>query len=146
MAKVKSQRYEKITNPDILIDATNATAGRLASYVAKQALLGKSIVIVNCNHAIITGRRSSIINDFKEKRSRGGSSPHGPFYPKSPERIIKRLIRGMVPHRHYRGLNAMKKIMCYNSVPAEFHSAKKILAGKEKKTTILSLHDLSKEI
>ena len=32
----------------LIIDANNAVMGRLASYVAKQAMLGKEIVIVNC--------------------------------------------------------------------------------------------------
>ena len=41
----------------IVIDATNATMGRLASYVAKQALLGKQIAIVNSEKAIITGNK-----------------------------------------------------------------------------------------
>jgi large subunit ribosomal protein L13 len=56
----------------IVIDATNATLGRLASYSAKQALLGKEIAIVNCDKAVIAGKRRSIIIEYQEKRGKGG--------------------------------------------------------------------------
>ncbi len=130
----------------IVIDATNATLGRLASYAAKQSLLGKEVVIVNCKNAVITGRKASVIEDYKEKRARGGASLRGPIFPKSPERIIKRTIRGMLSYTQQRGLSALKRVTCYNDVPAEFESVKKILAGKEKKTKITTLSELSSEM
>ena len=129
-----------------IIDATNATLGRLASYAAKQALLGKEVIILNCDKAIIAGNKSTIIEAYKEKRSKGGSSQHGPFFPRSPERIMKRTIRGMLSYKQVRGREALKRIMCYNDTPEEFKEAKKITAGKEKKTDILSLQELNKKI
>jgi large subunit ribosomal protein L13 len=44
----------------MIIDATNATLGRLASFVAKQALQGKKVIIVNSEKAIITGDKKGI--------------------------------------------------------------------------------------
>ena len=130
----------------IVIDATNATLGRLASYAAKQALLGKEIAIVNCEGAVITGRKKSIISEYQEARSRGGASQKGPFFPKSPERIVKRTIRGMLSYKQGRGREAFKKIMCYNKTPEEYAEAKKIKAGKEKTFRTLSLGEISKVI
>ncbi len=132
--------------PSIVIDATNATLGRLASYVAKQSLLGKEIAIVNCSKAIITGRKRNIIDDYNNRRKKGGSAQKGPFFPKSPEKIMKRTIRGMLSYKQGRGLAALKRIRCYNQVPVELEAAKKVHAGKEKRTTVMELQELSREI
>ena len=130
----------------ILIDATNLIAGRLAAYAAKQSLLGKSVIIVNCDEAIITGKPRSIIESYKIKRQRGGSSLKGPHFPKSPERLVKRTIRGMLSYKQGRGLAAFKRIICYDSLPSEYEKSKKIVAGKEKTSDFIKLKDLSKEI
>tara|TARA_Y100000310_G_scaffold284177_1_gene306802 strand:- start:12669 stop:13073 length:405 start_codon:yes stop_codon:yes gene_type:complete len=131
---------------EIVIDATQATLGRLASYAAKQALLGKKVTIVNCEKAILTGRRKSIIKDYQKKRELGGSALKGPFFPKSPERILKRTVRGMLSYKQARGRTALKNVICHNKIPPELEKTKKITAGKEKHTTILPLLNLSKEI
>ncbi len=117
-----------------VIDGKNAVMGRLASYAAKEALKGEDIAIVNCGEIIITGNKKSIEADFEVKRNRIGHSQKGPKHPKSSEKIVKRVIRGMLPeHRSGRGKIAFKKIRCYNKVPKEFEETKKIIAGKGKK-------------
>ena len=136
----------KTINADIIVDATNATLGRLASYSAKQALLGKKIIIVNCNDAVIAGKPRGIINEYKDIRSKGGASLHGPFFPKSPEKIVKRTIRGMLPHRQQRGRSALKNIVCFNDLPEECKDLKKLAVGKPKNTKTISLRLLSREI
>lgn len=128
----------------IVIDATNGTLGRLASYSAKQALLGKEIVIVNCNDAVVTGHRKDILGKYRKARARGGSSLKGPHFPKSPERIIKRTIRGMLSYKKGRGLSAFKRIKCYNETPAEFEDAKKVKAGKQKTAKTTKLSEISR--
>jgi large subunit ribosomal protein L13 len=130
----------------IVIDATNATLGRLCSYVAKQLLLGHEVHIVNCNDAIIAGRPVSIVEEFHKNRVRRSSSLKGPFYPKVPERIVKRTVRGMLPYKKERGSEALHRLKCYNKTPAEFKEEKKILAGKEKKTKTITLKQLSDKI
>ena len=47
-----------------IIDGTGAIMGRLASYVAKEALKGEEVVILNCNDVIITGNRKNIKKNF----------------------------------------------------------------------------------
>ena len=66
----------------VVIDAKGSILGRLASYAAKQALLGKSIVIVNCKYALLTGKRATTIKEYNAIRRRGGSSLKGPFFPR----------------------------------------------------------------
>jgi len=132
--------------PALVIDATNAILGRLASYVAKQSLLGKKIAVVNCSKAVISGKRRRIIEEYKEIRAKGSAALKGPFFPKHPDKIIKRTIRGMLSYKKGRGKEAFKRIRCYNEIPKELEKAKKIKAGKEKKTKTIKLSDLSSNI
>ena len=131
----------------IIIDATNATLGRLASYAAKQALQGKKVIIVNSERAIVTGRKKATLEEYRQKRKRGGSGLRGPFFPKEPEKILKRTIRGMLPDfRKGRGRESFKRILCYKDVPEEYKKEKMIKAGKEKKARYINIKQISKKI
>jgi len=128
-----------------IIDGENATMGRLASFVAKQALKGEEITILNSDKVIITGNKKNIKREFLEKRGRVGSSQKGPKVSKSSEKIVKRVIRGMLPdHRKGRGREAWKRIKCYVGIPKEFENVKKISAGKEKRTKFVEVKDILK--
>ena len=110
-----------------VINGEGAVLGRLASYVAKELLKGEEIAVVNCSEVIISGNKKSIEEEFKEKRSRFGSSQKGPKHHKSSEKMVKRVIRGMLPdHREGRGREAFKRIKCYNQVPKELEEMKMI--------------------
>lgn len=126
-----------------IIDGKNAVLGRLASYVAKEALKGEEIIILNCNQIIITGNKKQIKETFEQRRRRVGSSQKGPKHSQINEKIVKRVIRGMLPnYREGRGREAFKKIKCYNKTPKEFEDKKKIVSGKKKKTKFVKLKDL----
>lgn len=127
---------------ELIIDGTNATMGRLASYAAKQALLGKKITIVNCEEVVIIGNKQDIVEKYKRKIAMGGAGLKGPKVQRNPERILKKTIRGMVSHKEGRGRDAVKRIICYNKVPKEYESAKKIHAGKEKRGKFMTLKEL----
>jgi large subunit ribosomal protein L13 len=103
----------------IFIDADNQVAGRLASKAAKEALKGKHVFIVNAEKAVITGNPKFVIKRYYEMVNRGDPY-HGPFYPKIPDRMLKRIIRGMLPHRKPNGKKAFLRIKVYNSIPEEF--------------------------
>ena len=116
-----------------IIDGAGAVMGRLASYAAQEVLKGEEIIIVNCEKIIISGSKTFIKEDLEAKRTRIGSKQAGPKISRTPEKMIKRAIRGMLPdHREGRGRIAFKKIKCYTGIPAEFKDKKIILAGKEK--------------
>ena len=54
----------------------------------------------------------------------------GPYYSRSPADIVKRAFRNMVPYKNARGVEALKRLKCYNSVPSTLLSAKKeVVAG-----------------
>jgi len=130
----------------IVIDGKNAILGRLASYVAKQALLGKNIEVVNCDEVVVSGKPMSVIMEYKESRQRGGSSLKGPFFPRSPQKIFKRTVRGMLSYKQGRGRDALKRVRCYDNVPVEYEEVKKIIVGKEKKVKTINLKELGGKI
>ncbi|MFP4656137.1 MAG: 50S ribosomal protein L13 [Candidatus Woesearchaeota archaeon] len=102
-----------------IIDAENQILGRLATYVAKMLLLGESVVIVNSEKALITGPKSRILAKYKQDKERG-IPLRGPYFPKRPEMILKRTIRGMLPYKQEKGASALKRLKCYVSLPEEF--------------------------
>jgi large subunit ribosomal protein L13 len=106
-------------------DATNLILGRMASFAAKKALLGETVNIVNCEKAIVTGNKKTLLLQFKRKRDMGIPSK-GPFFPRSPERIVKRTIRGMLPYKQEKGMKAFKRIKCYTGVPENIKNAETI--------------------
>lgn len=107
----------------MLIDGTNLILGRLATYVAKQALLGEKITIVNCESVCISGNKVSVKEHYKERQERGHPLA-GPFPPKMADRIVRRAIRGMLPYKQLRGKEAFKNIKCYLGVPAALKNEK----------------------
>ncbi len=99
-----------------VIDATDLIVGRMATQVAKLALAGEKVAVVNCEKAIITGSKKDILDKFKQRRARGNPH-HGPFFPRMPDRIVRRIVRGMLPWKRARGREAFKRVMCHIGVP-----------------------------
>jgi large subunit ribosomal protein L13 len=131
----------------VIIDATNATLGRLASYAAKQSLRGKKVIIINSEKAIVTGRKKFTTQAYQEKKRRSGNSQRGPFFPRDSARVVKRTIKGMLPnYREGRGKEAYRRILCYKGVPQEYKDEKAIKAGKEKNASYISIGELSKRM
>lgn len=128
-----------------LIDGKGVVLGRLATYVAKEALKGEEIKIFNVSEIIITGKEKSIEKDFKIKRSRIGHSQKGPKHPATSEKIVKRAIRGMLPNfREGRGREAFKRIMCYSKIPKEFEGKELIILEKKKRTKYTQVKNFTK--
>ncbi len=107
---------------EIFINAEDCIAGRLASVIAKELLKGKQIYIVNAEKAVISGDPDHNIRKMKEKVDRGDPY-HGPFYPRRPDQVLKRFVRGMLP-KNARGRDALRKLKVFLAVPHE-------LEGKE---------------
>jgi large subunit ribosomal protein L13 len=100
----------------MIIDANNLILGRLGTFAAKKALLGEKIDIINCEGCVITGKKKSVFKKF-DRFLRMGVPAKGPFNYKTPERLVKRSIRGMLPYKKDRGIEAFKNIKCYRGVP-----------------------------
>lgn len=105
--------------PMKVYDATGKILGRLATVVAKQAIKGEQIHIVNCEKAIIVGDPEFTKKKYKQRIERGDPH-HGPFYPKTPTGIVKRAIRGMIDYKKPTGRAALKRIKVWIGLPEEF--------------------------
>jgi len=92
----------------MIVDATGLVLGRLASVTATLLLAGDEVKIVNAEKAIITGRRESIYEEYFACRDRG-TKERGPYFPRRPEMILKRTVRGMLPYKLKRGRDAMSR-------------------------------------
>ncbi|MHA1506768.1 MAG: 50S ribosomal protein L13 [Candidatus Asgardarchaeia archaeon] len=104
-----------------VIDAKDAILGRLCSVVAKRLLKGEIIHIVNAEKAIISGRKGSIIGEFKRRSEiRTLTNPRrGPFHPRRPDTLLKRTVRGMLPWKKPKGKQAFKKLRVHIGIPEE---------------------------
>jgi len=90
-----SSKYKPSTIGTIYIDAKDHVLGRLASYTAKLALEGYEINIVNSEKVVVTGKKEIILEQWKHKILERGDWYKGPFYPKRPDLILRRVMRGM---------------------------------------------------
>ncbi len=106
----------------LIIDARNAIVGRLAAHVAKRALMGDTITVVNAQYAVISGAKPWLLAEAKRKKAMGVPMK-GPYRSKLPDRYLRRMIRGMLPYKQPRGRAAYERILCYIGVPAEFADA-----------------------
>lgn len=130
----------------IVIDAKDSVVGRLASYAAKQALLGKKVDIINCEDAIVTGNRKDLLQHYKQKVQRGNVFK-GPFISRSPDRLVRRTVRGMLPFKNARGKLAFRNIMCYNKIPDTLKDRKSIALKEANISKLSSLNYMTiKEI
>ena len=107
----------------MIIDANNLILGRMGTFVAKKALLGEKIEIVNCENSVITGDFRGIVEHYKHRYARG-THAKGPFFFKMPDRFVKKSIRGMLPHKKERGRSAYDNIKCYIGVPDNLKNQK----------------------
>ena len=103
----------------MIIDATDMILGRLATQVAKKALLGERVEVINCEKAVISGSRADVIANYKQKWGRT-TIRKGPFIHRMPDRFVRRIIRGMLPYKQEKGSKAFKRIMCYVGTPKAF--------------------------
>ena len=110
----------------VYLDATNQIAGRLSSKIAKLILSGRRVVVVNAEKALISGSRTSVINQWKEKLELSSrvNPIYGPIHPRRPDNILRRMVRGMVPRKKPKGATAMKRLRVYIGVPAAVNTTK----------------------
>jgi large subunit ribosomal protein L13 len=107
-------------------DGKNVILGRLATQVAKAALLGEKIAVVNCQDVVISGSKKNTLEREAQRRRRKGYPLKSAKLPRLPDRVVRRSIRGMLPWKQARGKEAFARVMCYAGVPSEFDSAKKV--------------------
>jgi large subunit ribosomal protein L13 len=130
---------------DVVVDARDCIMGRVASQVAEKALDGQTVAVVNAERAVITGSEDDIMETYTKRRNLG--SDRGPYYPKRPDRIFKRAVRGMLPHKKPRGREAFENIRIYVGNP---YDEAEVLEGTSldrlSNIKFVSLGDVSEEL
>lgn len=132
----------------MIVDAKDAIAGRVATEVAKRALLGEKVDIINCEFAVISGSKRDVLSRFKQKADRGVPL-RGPYIHRAPERLMRRIVRGMLPYKQPRGRDAFKKVMCWRGVPDQFKDSKAVKFGDSSKLPtfrFVTLGEVSKHL
>jgi large subunit ribosomal protein L13 len=108
-------------DPDVVVDARDCILGRVASQVAETALEGESVAVVNAERAVITGREGDVVETYRKRHDL--SSDRGPHYPKRPDQLFKRSIRGMLPYKRDRGREAFENVRVYVGDPFDDEDA-----------------------
>ena len=118
-----------------VVDAAGKSVGRLASQVAK-ILRGKHkptftphidtgdhVVIVNADKVVLTGRSKPDEKIYHHTMYPGGikSTTYGTMLAKTPEKLIMRVVKGMLPHNTL-GAQMLKKLRVYTG-PEHPHEA-----------------------
>ncbi|WP_084270652.1 50S ribosomal protein L13 [Methanobrevibacter cuticularis] len=116
----------------MIINGEGHILGRLASVISKKLLDGEEIVVLNAEKILITGSKEWAYAKYKQRVDRASiSNPRdmGPKYPRRPEEIFRRTVRGMLPYKKSKGRVAFKGLKAYVGVPREF---------QESETSVLS--------
>jgi len=130
-----------------IIDAEGSILGRMCTKVAKRLLNGETIAIVNAEKALISGKRTTIKQNYTQKRQ-VGTYRKGPFFPRMPDRLVKRTVRGMIPYQTPHGRTAFKRLKCYIGIPKEFEGKtfEKIDGAVKQPVEFMTVGDLSVEL
>ncbi len=98
---------------NLTYDGDGVVFGRLASKVSKDLLNGDNVVVINCDKIIISGDKKLLAKKILAKREMGsGGSMKGPKYPRVSDRLVKRMIRGMLPWDRDKGRSAFRRLRC----------------------------------
>ena len=113
----------------VLIDARGHLLGRLASIIAKALLCGQRVVVVRCEELNQSGSfYRNKLKYLKFLRLRRNVKPsRGAFHFRAPSRILWRTVRGMIPHKTKRGMEALNRLKVYEGVPPPYDRQKRMV-------------------
>src|SRR5439155_22060348 len=118
----KVKKIVAIAQPEEIVDASNLILGRMASYVAKKALDGRSMVVINAERAVISGTKERGVAraKLKLKARTLGNLEKSPTQPRKPDGYVRRVIRGMLPWKKTGGKGAFHRVKVYIGTPSEY--------------------------
>jgi large subunit ribosomal protein L13 len=137
---------------ELILDAKNQILGRLASYAAKRAIDGNTVIVLNADKAIISGKRNNIIEEAKRRLGTRtlGHQENAPIHPRRPDLYFRRVLRGMLPRKKAKGRVAFHRVHVYVGVPEEFVGKSTTLVPGADASKLISpymtLQDLANEI
>ncbi len=115
----------------LVVDGTGHILGRLASIVAKKLLEDENleIVVVNVERVVVSGKPSEVVKQYKQTilpvRSHHAHKWR-PKRPRSPIRLFKKTVWGMLPKHNKRGKNAYRRLKAFIGVPKGFEGTEMV--------------------
>ena len=125
--KTPTVKVEEVVHDWRVIDASGKVLGRLASEVA-QILRGKHkpiysphidtgdyVVVINAGGIVVTGKKAQNKIYYHHSGYPGGlkTITYEKMFAKSPERVVRMAIKGMLPH-NILGRNMYRKLRVYD--------------------------------
>jgi large subunit ribosomal protein L13 len=111
-----------------VFNADGLIMGRLASTVAEllikaaRADRDDKVIIINSEKAIVSGRPRSVLNTYQAKYKLNHPRK-GPFFPRMPDMIMKRTVRGMLPYQRKNvGRRAIRNLKVEIGCPSHLES------------------------
>jgi len=111
-----------------VFNADGLIMGRLASTVAELLLKAAredrddKVVIINAEKAIVSGRPRSVLNTYHAKYELNHARK-GPYFPRMPDMILKRTVRGMLPYqKKSSGRRALRNLRVEIGCPSHLES------------------------
>ena len=110
----------------MIIDAKDAILGRLSTFAAKQALLGNKVDVVNCEEAVVSGKKQAILENYIRRIDRKAPGK-GPYLYRRPDFFVRRTIRGMLPFKRARGRDAFRNVKCHIGMPENLRNGEAVI-------------------
>ncbi len=111
---------------NMIVDASGLVAGRFSSKIAKRIVKGENVVIINAENTVVVGTKENILAKYKQRVDASVlSNPHyGPKYSRIPSRMLRRMIKGMLPNKSKTAERLLKQVKVYNGFPKELKNNK----------------------
>ena len=111
-----------------MFDAKDKVLGRLASHVASTLLVTRregsptKVIIINAEDAIVTGSKDRVLAADYDRKYKLNHPRKGPFFPRMPDMILKRTVRGMLPYqKKSSGRQAFKDLRVMIGTPSNLN-------------------------
>lgn len=108
----------------MIIDAENHVLGRLATHLVGELKEGDEVYVINAEKAIVKGNPQSINKRYQDKFE-VGSRDFGPYFPRAPQKLLKRTVDGMLPDNQD-GEDMKSRLKVYSGAPDQFDEAETI--------------------
>ena len=132
----------------VTIDASNAVVGRLGARVAKLLLANQQVEIINADKAVMAGSLSAAKEKYLSRRSQKNkrTPEDSPVWPRVPHLLLRRIVRGMLPHKSKRGRDAYHRLRVVVGAPAGVKAQRIPEAAADKKRETFTLEELCGEL
>jgi large subunit ribosomal protein L13 len=132
----------------VTIDASNAVVGRLGARVAKLLLANQQVEIINADKAVMAGSLSAAKEKYLSRRhQKNKRTPEdSPVWPRVPHLLLRRIVRGMLPHKSKRGRDAYHRLRVVVGAPEGVKAQRIPEAAADKKKVTFTLEELCGEL